>query len=394
MPRIPLICLLSLFIPICSQAELTHVKADATPTIPTRQHTLQRPQLPPVIPSIQVPADSWALLSYNSGQMLASHDANEELPPASLTKLMTAYVVLQATEQNRIHLDDIVTISTKAAKTGGSRMFLKVGEKVSVENLLKGMIIESGNDAAVALAEHVAGNEAAFAHLMNHTALQLGMTHSHFENANGLPAKNQYTSAHDMAILARTLIAHFPKEYRWYSQTSFTWNGITQHSRNILIRRNPNVDGLKTGYTKAAQYCLVASQHDGKARMIAVVMDTKSPQVRADAAQKLLTFGLRFFKNHTLYQTHQIIQSVTIANGKQSTLKVGPGSPVIVTTPMGHYDQLQAQAQVMKNLHAPIKAGQRVGIITVSVNHKPIKTVPLIALEAVDKGSWWHRIFN
>ena len=385
-------CLLGLLISLCSHAEITRIQASSAPT--TQQHMAQSPQLPPIVPSIQVPANSWALLSYNSGQILASHDANEQLPPASLTKLMTAYVTLQAVKQGRIHLDDIVTVSTKAARTGGSRMFLKVGEKVSVENLLKGMIIESGNDAAVALAEHVAGNESAFAHLMNHTALRLGMTHSHFENANGLPAENQYTSAHDMALLARALIAHFPEEYRWYSQTSFTWNGITQHSRNILMRRNPNVDGLKTGYTKAAQYCLVASQHDGSDRMIAVVMGAKSPQVRADAAQKLLTFGLRFFKNHALYQANQTIESVDIANGKQSSLQVGVGQTMIVTTPTGHYNQLQAQAQVAKNLKAPIKAGQQVGTVTVSLDQKPIKTIPLIAMESVAQGSWWHRIFN
>ena len=333
-------------------------------------------------------------MSSESGQVLASHDANATQPPASLTKLMTAYVVLQAIHAGHIHLQDIVRISTKAAKTGGSRMFLKIGEKVSVENLLKGMIIESGNDAAVALAEHVAGTEAAFAHMMNHSAKQLGMTHSHFINPNGLPAEDQYSSAHDMAVLARAIITHFPKAYRLYSVESFTWNGITQHSRNILMRRNPQVDGLKTGYTKAAKYCLVASQHDNNQRMIAVVMGVSSPQVRADAAQKLLTFGLRFYRDYTLYQANKPIESVKLKGGKQNTIPIGTAQNVTVTLPRGHYQNLKAAAHVNKNLKAPIKQSTVIGQLVVTLKNKTIQTVPLIALTSVAKGSWYHRIVN
>lgn len=373
--------------------------APQQPTAQAAQHTISQAPLPrptiaaPLPPKIVINAKSWVLLDYQTGKVLSQHNDQQRLPPASLTKLMTAYVVLQALHNGTTHLTDKVLISPKAAKTGGSRMFIRAGKKISVENLMKGMIIASGNDATVALAQHIAGSESAFAHMMNQVAAQLDMDNSHFVNPNGLPAKDQYVSAQDMATLSRALISHFPKAYHWYSQKSFTWSGIKQHSRNRLLWTNPNVDGLKTGYTKAAKYCLVASAKQGQMRLIGVILGAPSAKARAAEMQTLLTYGFRFYQNKTLYHANQTVQAIDVANGAQKTVNAIVTKSITVTIPRGHERQLTARLTV-KPLTAPIKKDQVIGQLHIAFNGKPILTQNIIAQNAVAKASLWQKVKN
>ena len=358
----------------------------------TANKTVKQPTFtPPMPPRVDIKAKAWVLMDAQSGKILAQHNDQLRLPPASLTKLMTAYVVLQALHNGTIHLDDQVLISRAAAKTGGSRMFIRAGKRISVENLIKGMIIASSNDATIALADHVAGTTVAFAHLMNQTAAQLGMHHSHFVNQNGLPAKDQYVSALDMAILARALIQHFPQAYHWYSTKTFTWNGIKQRSRNRLLWTNPHVDGLKTGYTKAAQYCLVASAKRDNMRLIGVVLGAASANSRTIEMQKLLTYGFRFYQVKTLYKAQQTIETVPVENGRETQVPVTVTQPIVVTIPRGRAQQLTAKLSV-NTLEAPIQAGQVVGKIHVDFHQKPIITRDIVAQKAIAKATLWQKV--
>lgn len=355
-------------------------------------NTLKRPTILNQPPNIKIDAKAWTLMDYQTGKILTSANETEEFPPASLTKLVTAYVVFNSIHQGHIHLDDMVTISKEAAQTPGSKMFLKAKEQVSVENLLKGMIITSGNDAAVALAEHVAGTQQAFVQLMNNTALQLGMNHSHFATASGLPAKDQYTSALDIARLSRALIAHFPREYRLFSEKQFTWNGITQKSRNPLLHRDPSVDGLITGYTEKAKYCLVVSSHREGMRLISIVLGAPNLHAREDDSERLLNYGFRFFQNHLLYPAEQVIGQIPVENGKSHTVNYGVLNDAFVTLPRGHLESLSVQLTAPKYLQAPVKLHQQVGAISVSSANGEVASIPVYALQAIQKGSLWHKV--
>jgi serine-type D-Ala-D-Ala carboxypeptidase (penicillin-binding protein 5/6) len=302
--------------------------------------------LPPVPAAPAVPARAFILLDFNSGEVLAEKDADVSMDPASITKLMTAYSVFSELRKGQMNLDDLVTISERAWRTGGSRTFVEVGTRVRVEDLIRGMIVQSGNDASVALAEHTAGTEAAFAELMNEYARRLGMVNTSFRNATGLPAQEHYSSARDIGILASAIIREFPEFYQLYSEREFTFNNITQRNRNHMLWRDPSVDGMKTGMTSAAGYCLVSSaQRDGM-RLVSVLLGTNGAKARADATQSLLNWGFRFYESHRLYAARQPVTTARLWKGQIDALDVGLSEDLWVTVERGRYDLMQASMEI------------------------------------------------
>ncbi|ESS71866.1 D-alanyl-D-alanine carboxypeptidase DacC [Methyloglobulus morosus KoM1] len=346
----------------------------------------------PAPPSIA--ATSHILIDYNSGKVLAENNADAKLAPASLTKILTVYVVFKEIKNGHLHLDDKVTISQNAWKTSGSKMFVKVNDQVKVEDLLKGVIIQSGNDASVALAEHVAGNEATFAELMNQHAARLGMVNSHFENSDGLPSDGHYTTARDLTIITTALIKEFPEFYLWFSQKEFTYNKITQQNRNLLLGRDETVDGVKTGHTDEAGYCLVASALRNGMRLISVVMGTESMIVRANENQALINYGFRFFESHRLYEGKKVIQETRIWKGETETLPLGLADDLFVTIPRRRYNDIAASVNVDKQILASVKAGVKLGTVTVKLKDAVIATKDLVALKDVEKGGIFRRLYD
>ncbi|MGZ8193461.1 MAG: D-alanyl-D-alanine carboxypeptidase family protein [Methylobacter sp.] len=345
-------------------------------------------------PAPLVAASSYILQDYNTGKVLAENNADAKVAPASLTKIMTVYVVFRELGNGHLHLEDNVTISKKAWQTSGSRMFIEVNNQIKIEDLLKGVIIQSGNDASVALAEHVAGNELTFADMMNQHAERLGMTHTHFLNADGLPLPDHYTTARDLAILTRALIKEFPDYYRWFSQKEFTFNKITQQNRNKLLWRDETVDGVKTGFTDEAGYCLVASALRDNMRLISVVMGTKSVNVRTNENQNLLNYGFRFFETHRLYQGKTSLTEARIWKGDTNNLQLGLAEDLFVTIPRRHYNDLKAVINIDKNITAPVKEGQKLGSVNVALKDEVLANQDLIALKPVDKGSIFQRLYD
>ncbi len=345
-------------------------------------------------PAPSIAASSYLLMDFDSNKILAEKNADKRLPPASLTKLMTVYVVFKELANGHLSLDEKVTISKKAWRTPGSRMFIEVNKQVSIEDLLKGVIIQSGNDASVALAEHVAGNEATFAVLMNQHAERLGMSNSHFVNSTGLPAENHYTTARDLAILAQAIIKEFPEYYQWDSQKEFTYNNITQQNRNKLLWRDKSVDGLKTGHTEEAGYCLVASAKRNGMRLISVVMGTASENARANESQALLNYGFRFFETHKLYEANKPIVDTRVWKGDRKQLSLGLNEDLFVTIPRRYANDLKAETVVDKRIIAPVKKGEEKGLLNVSLLDERIVSKPLVALDKVNKGSFFQRIYD
>ena len=339
----------------------------------------------------KVKAKAYILVDADSGKVIAEKNAQERRPPASLTKMLTMYVVSEALKEERLKLQDEVLISKNAWRTGGSRMFVKVGEKVKVEELLKGIIVQSGNDACVALAEHMAGNEVAFSDMMNHTAKQLGMSDSHFTDSTGMPHENHYTTARDIAILARALVHHYPEYYGWYKQKWFTHNNIRQPNRNRLLWRNPYVDGIKTGHTEEAGYCLASSAKKENMRLIAVVMGAPTDEARAAASQALLNYGFRYYETHKLYAGEQILERPRVWRGEKTNVPVGLAHDLVVTIPTGQYKNLEAILEVQKNLRAPLNRGQQIGELQLKLNGEIFMTRPLVALAANQRGGIWRR---
>ncbi|WP_462320258.1 D-alanyl-D-alanine carboxypeptidase family protein [Halochromatium sp.] len=337
-------------------------------------------------PAPELGAEGYLLVDYDSGVGLAAKNADSRLEPASLTKIMTAYVVFSELAAGNIALDDQVLVSEKAWRTGGSKMFIEVGNQVAVRDLLKGMIIQSGNDASVALAEHVAGSEESFAGLMNQHAQRLGMSQSHFTNATGLPNPEHYTTPRDIALVTAAMIREFPDYYRWYSEPEFTWHGIKQFNRNRLLDKGVGVDGVKTGHTEAAGYCLVSSAKRDEQRLISVVMGTESNSARVADSLALLNYGFRFFETHHLYPGGEPLELLRVWSGDPPTVAVGPATDVAVTIPRGSFDQLTAQLEPIPDLSAPIAAGQQVGEITLMLEGEEIKRQPAVALGAVERG--------
>ncbi|BBL76897.1 D-alanyl-D-alanine carboxypeptidase family protein [Methylomagnum ishizawai] len=353
------------------------------------------PPAPPVIPPPpDIGAKAFVLIDYNSGRVLAESNADQKLEPASLTKIMTAYVVFRELAKGNLHLDDMVTVSEKAWRTEGSRMFAQVGASIAVENLLKGMIVQSGNDASVALAEHVAGDEAVFAQMMNQNAERLGMKNTHYKNSMGLPDPDHYASARDLAILTRAMIAEFPEYYKWHSIKEFMFNNIKQTNRNRLLWRDPSVDGVKTGHTQGAGYCLVTSAVRDNMRLIAVVMGTKSDNDRANANQSLLNYGFRFFETRALYKANEPLGEARVWKGAESKVGVGLSHDFAVTFPRGQYNNLKASMEIGTDAAAPVKQGDKLGSVKVAYNNEIVGQQDLVALKAVEEGGIFRRLFD
>ena len=348
----------------------------------------------PIPKEPDIGARGYLVEDFLSGRAIAEKNADEPMEPASITKLMSAYVIFSEIRDGSIALEDKVRISEKAWRTQGSRMFVEVDTTVTVADLLKGMIIQSGNDATVALAEHVAGTEQGFAGLMNHHAERLGMNKSNFINSTGLPDKDHYTTARDIVRVSRAMIEDFPEYYRWYSEREFTYNDITQYNRNKLLWRDDSVDGLKTGHTESAGYCLVTSAERDGMRLISVVLGTKSEEARADASQSLLNFGFRFFETHKLYDAGSKLTTARIWKGTIENVDLGLDKTLFVTIPRGEYKRLDASLQLQEQIIAPVSLNQSLGRVVVRLDDQLVAEKDLVALQSVEEGSFWQRIVD
>ena len=388
-------------LPFAAVTLLVGMAVAQTPPLPGPVPHLPVPSVPqvPVPPPPDVDGQSWVLMDYATGQILASKNPDERRAPASLTKVMTDYVVSAEIAAGHIHPDDMVTISEHAWRSGGagtdgSTSFLKLGSQVKLEDLLKGMIVQSGNDAAIALAERTAGSEQAFVGLMNAYAKQLGMLNTHYSDASGYPVDDHYSSARDIAILSRALIHDFPADYAISAVKEFEWNGIKQQNRNALLWRDPAVDGIKTGHTAAAGYCLDASAKHGDERMIAVVMGASTDKGRADAAMALLNYGFNFYETHKLYDASKPLATPRLWKGEANQLPIGIAENVLVTVKRGEYDKLKAAMDIPATLIAPFKKGQQVGTLRITLDGQPVQTLPLIALADAPQGGFFSRLWD
>jgi len=334
-------------------------------------------------------AKSYILMDFDSGEVLAEREPDNPVEPASITKMMAAYILYSELEAGHISLDEEVTISEKAWRMQGSRMFVEAGKKVAVSDLLKGMIIQSGNDATVALAEHVAGTESAFVDMMNATAQSLGMRQTQYKNVTGWPAEGHTSTARDIAILGRALIRDFPEHYKRYSEKEFTYNDISQYNRNKLLWRDDSVDGIKTGHTESAGYCLVSSAVRNEMRLISVVLGTKSDKARTQQSQALLNYGFRFFETHKLYAAGQKLIDARAWYGEKQEVGLGPKEDIYITVPRGQYDQLKAEMEVETQLEAPLEKGVVLGEVMVSLNDELKIKKPLVTLESIPEGGLW-----
>jgi D-alanyl-D-alanine carboxypeptidase (penicillin-binding protein 5/6) len=372
----------------------------ASPVLPTPQPVAPaatpQPGTGPMPPPPSIDARSWVLMDYASGQVLAESNMDQRVAPASITKVMTSYVVSAEIAHGKIHMDDPVFISERAWRSGGagtdgSTSFLQLNSKVSLKDLLYGMIIQSGNDAAIALAEHTAGSEATFAQLMNQYAARLGMSDTNYVDASGLPNPNHYTTAHDIARLSRALIHDYPEEYRIYAIKEFEWNGIKQHNRNTLLWRDETVDGIKTGHTSEAGYCLATSARRGDQRLIAVVMGASSEKQRANDNQELLNYGFRFFETKKLYAANAPLAAPELWKGGVENVPLGVTEDVLVTFPRGRYNDLRASLEMPSRLVAPVEKGKAVGTLKVQLDGKPLVQRPLVALADGPEGGFFKR---
>ena len=342
----------------------------------------------------QLAAKAHLLIDAHTGTVIAENNADAKIPPASLTKMMTIYIVASEIAQGRIAETDQVTISVKAWKMGGSKMFIREGAQVSVSDLMRGVVIQSGNDASVALAEHIAGSEEAFADIMNQQAALLGMTNTQFQNATGWPDENHYTSAKDLSLLARALINDHPEHYKLYSEKYFSYNGINQTNRNKLLFRDNSVDGIKTGHTDEAGYCLVSSAKRDGMRLISVVMGTSSESTRATESQKLLTYGFRYYKTHQLYSKGDVVTETRVWKGYTKTLSLGPLEDIYLTIPRGSEDNLVATVNIDQIIEAPVAQGRKLGNVTVSLDDNQLLNTPLSALQDINKGGLFKRLLD
>ncbi len=361
-----------------------------SPVAASKESNIPVPNLAPKSPTVL--AKAYLLIDGNSDKVLAEKNSEAVVEPASLTKMMTMYIVDNEMKSGNLKLTDEVVISKRAWQAPGSRMFLNVGDKVKVEDLVKGVIIQSGNDASVALAEHIAGSEEAFADLMNQYSHMLGMQNTHYMNASGLPDKTHYTTAQDMAILARAIVKNFPETYKLYSQKEFTYNGITQINRNQLLWRNNAVDGIKTGHSETAGYCLVASGVEDDMRLIAIVMGAKTERARTEETNKLLAWGFRFYETHLVLKGGDSLQSTPVWMGKQNALTVGLAEDLYVTTPRGVYKKYTVVANVLGFIKAPIRQGDVVGnYVVLDENNNTVVEHPIVALTNIPQGNIWQR---
>ena len=352
---------------------------------PAAQPTLQPPN---------INAKIFLLVDFDSGSTLAEQSADDSVDPASLTKIMTVYVVDAEIKAGKVKRDEIVTISDHAWRMNGVRMFTRAGAQVTAEELLKSVIVQSGNDAAMALAEHIGGSEIAFATLMNQYAQRLGMTHSHFANSTGLPDPNHYMTARDLATLARAAIRNFPESYRWYAAKAYTYNGITQHNRNKLLWTDPTVDGLKTGYTDAAGFGLVASAQKNGMRLISVMLGSTGENARADESLRLLNYGFSTFETHRLYAAQQPLTEAVIWKGEKKKLSLGLMSDLYITVPRGQYQNLDAALALRKHILAPADKGQNFGVVKVKLGDHIYAEQNLVSLEPVAPGGFVNNVVD
>ncbi len=360
----------------------------ASPVIPVAT----QPQMPAFTPSApNLDANAYILIDATSGKVIAEKNADQRLPPASLTKLMSMYIVSAALKNGSVHPDDKVRISTKAWQSEGSRMFVKVGDEVPLKDLMRGVIVDSGNDAAVALAEYVAGSEDSFTTLMNEQAKMLGMKNSHFMDSTGLPNKEHYSTARDLALLAQAYIKNFPEDYAMYSEKWFTYNAIKQPNRNRLLWRFQYADGLKTGHTNEAGFCLVGSAKKDGMRLISVVLGEPSDNSRTEDSVRLLTYGFRFYETHKVYDATAPIVQARVWQGQKSEVPLGLTEDMYVTVPTGQFKKLQASLQLDKSIKAPIVKGQTYGTLNVMLGNTIIASKPLIALSDDPQGGMLRR---
>lgn len=346
----------------------------------------------PAPPKLDV--DSYALVDFATGTTIAEFNADERAEPASITKIMTAYVAAEALASGAVALDDVTTVSEKAWRMEGSRMFIEVNKQVTVEELLRGVVIQSGNDASVALAEHISGSEGVFASVMNQHAERLGMTNTSFANSTGLPDPATFSTARDLSKLAAAFIRDYPGDYARFAEKEFTYAGIRQHNRNRLLARDESVDGFKTGHTEAAGYCLVSSALRGDMRLIAVVMGAHSDGARTEASQALLNYGFRFFESRKIYEPGDTVATRKVWKGKQESIDLTVAEPLFVTIPRGKYDAVVASAEIAETLKAPLEKHEVVGQLAMTLDDTVIATAPLVAANAVAAGSIFARAID
>ena len=342
----------------------------------------------------ELSSKGYILMDVASGRVLVESNADEPLPPASLTKIMTVYVVAAELQTGRISLEDAVPISVNAWRTQGSKMFIQEGTTVTLSDLLRGVVVQSGNDASVAIAEFLAGDEEAFADVMNQHAIAIGMTSTNFINSTGLPKEGHLTSARDMSVLARELIHRFPKHYATYAEREFTFGGIRQPNRNRLLWRDRTVDGIKTGYTLAAGYCLVASAKRDDMRLVSVVMGATSDEVRMRETQKLLQYGFRYFETRGLYNPDEQVTEARVYFGANDYVPVGVVNPVHVTFPRGHYNDLDVEIDLPKRLEAPLEKGSEVGSLRVILEDEDLLQAPLVTQRSIDEAGIFDRLYD
>ncbi|MGB3609979.1 MAG: D-alanyl-D-alanine carboxypeptidase family protein [Cellvibrio sp.] len=357
-----------------------------TPASPSQQIIIPSPP--------QLAASGYLLIDADTGAVLVEHNADERLPPASLTKMMSSYIVSEEIESGRISEEDMVNISVKAWRMGGSKMFIREGTQVSVKDLLLGVIVQSGNDATVALAEYISGSEDAFVDVMNQKAALMGMTSTHFENSTGWPAEGHLTTARDLGILARAIINDHPEHYALYKEKYFVWNDIRQPNRNLLLFRDETVDGLKTGHTEEAGYCLVASAKRNGMRLISVVMGTASENARAAESQKLLAYGFRYYETLSLYNAGTELSKTRVWGGKTNEVALGIAQDIKLTLPRGRQEELQANMHINEVIKAPIETGQSLGKLTIELDGKVQAEADLIALQPVEKAGFFARLWD
>ena len=341
-----------------------------------------------------IATDTYILTDFQSGQTLVSQNSSKRVEPASLTKMMTAQIVFSALRQKRITLKQIVPVSEKAWRAKGSRMFIEPGRPVTIEELINGLIVQSGNDASIALAEAIAGSEESFVHMMNKEAERLGMKGTHFTNTSGLPNPDHFTTAYDLTLLVSDLIRRFPEHYPLYSLREYTYNKISQANRNRLLWLDPNVDGLKTGYTKAAGYCLVASARRNNRRLISIVLGAKSDSVRTMESQRLLNYGFLSYDTVRVFRKKQKVTTIKLWKGQQKTLRAGFNHDLYFSLPKGQASKLKATMEYKQPVIAPIKAGQKVGVVKFIFDGKQMGKYPLIALESIERSGFLSRTWD
>ncbi|MFH2211131.1 MAG: D-alanyl-D-alanine carboxypeptidase family protein [Pseudomonadota bacterium] len=348
----------------------------------------------PLPPAPAIAARAYLLADFSSGRLLVQQGVNDRVEPASLTKLMTAYLTFTAIKQGRLKMDQVLPVSEKAWRTEGSRMFIEMDRPVTVDELIHGMIIQSGNDACVTLAEGIAGSEEVFAQMMNQQAARLGMKNTHYMNSTGLPHAQHYTTAYDLSLLATAIIRDFPEDFKYYSMKEYRYNNITQPNRNRLLWLDPSVDGMKTGHTESAGYCLIATAKRNPMRLISVVLGASSDNVRATESQKLLNYGFQFFSSNRVYAKGQTVSKLQVWKGKEKILKAGVSQDLLLTLPKGHYSRVKATVTSRQPLLAPISAGQTVGTLRLTLDDKPLAEYPLVALEEMPVANIFGRAWD